>query len=430
MLRRFAEASKERIISLRTDAELDDYTYRVAGCVGEFWTKMCRAHLFPNARLDDAALLGVGVLRLESTQVSLQRLFDEDLKSLKPFFHQIHFNVSDSATIRSIEKLLHAKHSTLNLIAGFIEPDAGEVFFEGRPVSRTPTHRRDLGMVFQNYALFPHMTVFDNVAFPLRMRRPLARRELTAAVASTLALVQLTGLEGRYPRQLSGGQQQRVAMARALVSRPRLLLMDEPLGALDKKLREQMQVEMKAIHRAVGSTFLYVTHDQAEALAMSDVVVVMRDGRVEQVGSPRELYAAPATEFVADFLGNANLLAGRVTARSDEALVVALDGGTVLRVPAGRAAPAPGEGVKLLVRPEDVDVLVDERTDGERNALPGKVGEVIYLGEMTRVVVDTPEGVVVARIAGQRGGDLAPGHAVVVSWPPTAVRLLPRPTAP
>jgi len=322
------------------------------------------------------------------------------------------------------------KTTTLNLIAGFIEPDAGEVFFEGRPVSRTPTHRRDLGMVFQNYALFPHMTVFDNVAFPLRMRSRLARRELTAAVASTLALVQLTGLEGRYPRQLSGGQQQRVAMARALVSRPRLLLMDEPLGALDKKLREQMQVEMKAIHRAVGSTFLYVTHDQAEALAMSDVVVVMRDGGVEQVGSPRELYAAPANEFVADFLGNANLLAGRVTARSDDVLVVALDGGTVLRVPAGRAAPAPGAGVKLLVRPEDVDVVADERADGERNALPGKVGEVIYLGEMTRVVVETPEGVVVARIAGQRGGDLAPGHAVLVSWPRTAVRLLPRPTAP
>jgi len=319
------------------------------------------------------------------------------------------------------------KTTTLNLIAGFLEPDAGEVFFDGRPVSRTPTHRRELGMVFQSYALFPHMTVFDNVAFPLRMRQHLAPSELARAVDATLTLVRLTGLERRYPRQLSGGQQQRVAMARALVSRPRLLLMDEPLGALDKKLREQMQIEMKTIHRAVGSTFVYVTHDQGEALAMSDLVVVMRDGRIEQVGSPRELYNAPANEFVADFLGSANLLGGQVTARSDDTLAVTLAGGTTIYAAMPRDAPAAGSRVTVLVRPEDVDVVVGDRAP-RGDVLAGKVREVIYLGETTRVVVDTGEGVLVARIAGQRGDDLVPGDTVGVRWAAAAARVLPSST--
>jgi putative spermidine/putrescine transport system ATP-binding protein len=317
------------------------------------------------------------------------------------------------------------KTTTLNLIAGFLELDAGEIFFDGRPVSHTPTHQRHLGMVFQHYALFPHMTVFDNVAFPLRMRARLAMPELARAVHSTLALVQLTGFERRYPRQLSGGQQQRVAMARALVSNPRLLLMDEPLGALDKKLRERMQVEMKAIHRTVGTTFIYVTHDQGEALAMSDVIVVMRDGRVEQVGAPRELYEAPASEFVADFLGSANLFAGRVTARSGDRLTIELGDRTAVQARAPGDAIGVGARVKLLVRPEDVDIVADGRTAPDSDMLRGKVGEVIYLGEMTRVVVETDAGVLIARLAGRRGGDLVPGDTVVISWPRAAVRVLP-----
>jgi putative spermidine/putrescine transport system ATP-binding protein len=317
------------------------------------------------------------------------------------------------------------KTTTLNLIAGFLEPDAGEIFFDGHPVSRTPTHQRNLGMVFQNYALFPHMTVFDNVAFPLRMRAKLARAELERAVQSTLALVQLAGFERRYPRQLSGGQQQRVAMARALVSNPRLLLMDEPLGALDKKLRERMQVEMKSIHRTVGTTFLYVTHDQSEALAMSDVIVVMRDGRVEQVGAPRELYDAPASEFVADFLGSANLFGGRVTGSAENRLAIELTGGTMLRASAAGTALGAGAAVKVLVRPEDIDIVAAGGVAPGRDVLPGKVGEVIYLGEMTRVVVETAEGVLVARLAGRRGGEFAPGDPIVASWPRAAVRVLP-----
>jgi putative spermidine/putrescine transport system ATP-binding protein len=317
------------------------------------------------------------------------------------------------------------KTTTLNLIAGFQEPDDGEIFFDGQPVSHTPTHRRNLGMVFQNYALFPHMTVFDNVAFPLQMRTKPAKAELARAVQSTLALVQLTGLEHRYPRQLSGGQQQRVAMARALVSNPRLLLMDEPLGALDKKLRERMQVEMKAIHRTVGTTFLYVTHDQGEALAMSDVIVVMREGRVEQVGSPRELYNAPANEFVADFLGSANLLAGRVVARTEDGLTIELGRGTMVALRAAGVAAEVGAAVKLLVRPEDVDIVGAGGAAPESDVLRGKIGEVIYLGEMTRVVVETDEGVLIARLTGRRGGELMPGEAVVVSWPRAAGRVLP-----
>jgi putative spermidine/putrescine transport system ATP-binding protein len=317
------------------------------------------------------------------------------------------------------------KTTTLNLIAGFLEPDAGEIFFDGRPVSHTPTHKRHLGMVFQNYALFPHMTVFDNVAFPLRMRAKLGASQLARAVHGTLALVHLAGLEGRYPRQLSGGQQQRVAMARALVSNPRLLLMDEPLGALDKKLRERMQVEMKAIHRTVGTTFLYVTHDQGEALAMSDVIVVMRDGRVEQVGAPRELYEAPASEFVADFLGSANLFAGRVTSRAGDRLTIELGGGTLVQARAPGDAIGVGAPVKVLVRPEDVDILGAAGAVADSEVLRGKVGEVIYLGEMTRVVVETDEGVFLARLAGRRGGDLVPGEAVAISWPRAATRVLP-----
>jgi putative spermidine/putrescine transport system ATP-binding protein len=317
------------------------------------------------------------------------------------------------------------KTTTLNLIAGFLQPDGGEIFFDGRPVSHTPTHRRELGMVFQNYALFPHMTVFDNVAFPLQMRTKPGKAELARAVQSTLALVQLSGLERRYPRQLSGGQQQRVAMARALVSNPRLLLMDEPLGALDKKLRERMQVEMKAIHRTVGTTFLYVTHDQGEALALSDVIVVMREGRVEQMGGPRELYNAPANEFVADFLGSANLLAGRIMARSADGVTIALGRETVVAPRAAGAAPGVGTPVKLLVRPEDVDIVGSDGAAPDSDTLPGKVGEVIYLGEMTRVVVETEAGAVVARLAGRRGGELSAGEAVIVSWPRGAGRVLP-----
>src|SRR5688572_12513830 len=203
------------------------------------------------------------------------------------------------------------KTTTLMMIAGFVRPTTGEIYLGGQAITRRPPFKRNVGMVFQNYALFPHMTVFENVAFPLRMRR-LRRGEIEAKVGQALDLVRLTGYEARYPRQLSGGQQQRVALARALVFNPPVLLMDEPLGALDKKLRQQMQLEIKHLHEQLGITVIYVTHDQEEALVMSDEIVVMRNGRIEQIGTPRGVYDDPRNNFVADFIGEANVLDGTI----------------------------------------------------------------------------------------------------------------------
>ena len=317
------------------------------------------------------------------------------------------------------------KTTTLNLIAGFLLPDGGEIFVDDQAISRVPPHRRNIGMVFQNYALFPHMTVFENVAFPLRMRTALAGSALSGRVEETLDLVQLTGLGGRYPRQLSGGQQQRVAMARALVSYPRLLLMDEPLGALDKKLRERLQLEIKAIHRRVGTTIVYVTHDQSEALTLSDLVVVMDRGRILQVGPPRTLYEAPETDVVADFLGGANLLAGQVAAEAGEDLIVALPGGETIRAQGCGRPVASRASVQLLVRPEDVDISRSHVDDPETVALKGEVVEAVYHGDATRIVVAVSSGTVTARLSGRRGADFAPGDAVTVYWPRSSTRILP-----
>src|SRR5712671_3107781 len=207
---------------------------------------------------------------------------------------QVSLDVPPGAFVSLLGPSGSGKTTTLNLIAGFLNPDAGDIQLDERSIADVPPHKRNIGMVFQSYSLFPHMTVAENVGFPLRMRTRLAREDARQRIEEMLALVHLGDLGSRYPRQLSGGQQQRVAMARALVSHPRLLLMDEPLGALDKKLREQMQVEIRRIHRSVGTTVLYVTHDQAEALSMSDVVAVMHQGRIAQIGPPRLLYEAPA----------------------------------------------------------------------------------------------------------------------------------------
>src|SRR5215216_3040300 len=203
------------------------------------------------------------------------------------------------------------KTTTLMMLAGFEIPTAGEIFVDEDPIASVPPYRRNIGMVFQNYALFPHMTVGENIAFPLQMRK-MSRAEITRQTTAVLALVGLPRYEGRYTRQLSGGQQQRVAVARALVFNPRVLLMDEPLGALDKQLRESLQLELKRLHERLGVTIIYVTHDQGEALVMSDRIAVLHRGRIEQIGLPTELYERPATRFVAAFLGESNFLAGRV----------------------------------------------------------------------------------------------------------------------
>ncbi|MDA0226298.1 MAG: ABC transporter ATP-binding protein [Proteobacteria bacterium] len=308
------------------------------------------------------------------------------------------------------------KTTTLNLIAGFLSLDSGEILFDGQAVSEVPSHKRNIGMVFQAYALFPHMSVYDNVGFPLRMRSKLNKEEARARIHETLGLVELGGLENRYPRQLSGGQQQRVAMARALVSNPRLLLMDEPLGALDKKLREQMQVEIKKIHRTVRSTFVYVTHDQTEALTMSDYIVVMHDAKISQVGTPRELYESPKNLFVADFLGGANLLRGKITTRDGNIYTAELNSGQHVRVPYDDLDIAVGSAIAVLIRPEDVAAHAVPQNDDACETFEATVTEVSYLGEAVRLEVNLAGASIGARLARSDGIHLNGGEQVQVSW--------------
>jgi len=271
------------------------------------------------------------------------------------------------------------KTTTLRSVAGFVAPDAGRVEIDGADVTGVPPHRRRVGMVFQHYALFPHRTVAQNVGFGLRMQR-VDRAEIARRVAEALALVQLPAHGDRYPRQLSGGEQQRVALARALVTRPAVLLLDEPLGALDKKLRDHMKIELKRLQREVGVTTIYVTHDQEEALTMSDRIAVMHRGRVEQVAPPRGLYESPATAFVAGFIGNINLLTGRAVGAN----VVECRG---TRLAATGSAPA-GAAVAVALRPERVRLDPAERLD---TLVPMTVAHVVYQGETVRYVL-TGEG--------------------------------------
>jgi spermidine/putrescine transport system ATP-binding protein len=252
------------------------------------------------------------------------------------------------------------KTTLLRMIAGFVTPDEGKVLLEGVDVTGLPPYRRDVNQVFQSYALFPHMNVRENVAFGLRMKK-LARREIETRVSEGLALVSLSGLEDRRPAQLSGGQQQRVALARAIVCRPKVLLLDEPLAALDAKLRQGMQVELKELQRRLGITFVFVTHDQAEALVMSDRVAVMNAGKVEQVGTPREIYSEPATPFVGAFVGQANMWKGEIVKRDGEYVWVRVAGDVVVRVKAS-AVSAHRDSVRVLLRPERVRIC--ERAEG------------------------------------------------------------------
>ena len=270
------------------------------------------------------------------------------------------------------------KTTTLRLIAGFERPDAGEIRINGRDVRTLPPHRRDIGIVFQSYALFPHKTVFENIAYGL-VRRRVARPELQARVRDAIELVRLNGLEQRYPRQLSGGQQQRVALARAIVIRPSLLLFDEPLSNLDAKLRLNMRSEVRRLQRHLGITTVFVTHDQEEALSMADQVVVMNQGRVEQVGAPEEIYTSPANLFVAGFIGQATLLP--VSVVSAAAGTVSLQCGTVLHMTRCDPSMPVGTAGTLVLRPEDIRLVrEDEPATGTMNVVEGLVNESIYLG--------------------------------------------------
>jgi spermidine/putrescine transport system ATP-binding protein len=279
------------------------------------------------------------------------------------------------------------KTTTLNLIGGFIPLTSGELRIEGRTVHDLPPHRRNVNTVFQNYALFPHMTVAANIAFGLRMEK-LSQAEIGSRTGEYLELVGLTGLGSRLPSQLSGGQQQRVALARALAKRPAVLLLDEPLGALDLKLRKQMQTELARIHRQVRTTFVFVTHDQEEALSMATTIAVMSGGTVVQVGAPREVYERPANRFVADFIGETNFLPGRVETDTGRPSFVVADG-VVVDAPAGAVAgPA-----TLMIRPEFLALRAKDAPGPP--GLTGRIVNVAFLGNHTRVTLTTPAGEVV-----------------------------------
>ncbi|MBM4459919.1 MAG: ABC transporter ATP-binding protein [Chloroflexi bacterium] len=276
------------------------------------------------------------------------------------------------------------KTTTLRLIAGFEFPTAGRILLDGQVVNDLPPHRRDMSMVFQSYAIFPHLNVFENVAYGLNVqKRP--RDEIKRRVARVLELVELTGLEKRAPNQLSGGQQQRVALARALIMEPKVLLMDEPLSNLDAKLREQMRGEIRRIQRRLGITSVYVTHDQIEAMTLSDQIVVINQGKIEQIGSPVEIYRRPQTRFVADFIGRANFV--EATVRERRAGQVVLDAlGTTLTVPAPTVPFRPGEAVTLVVRPEMIE-LVDNAIRNTQY-IPGVVRRAAYLGNVIEYEVE------------------------------------------
>jgi spermidine/putrescine transport system ATP-binding protein len=313
------------------------------------------------------------------------------------------------------------KTTTLRMIAGFESPDAGHIVLKGADVTAVPANKRPVNMVFQQYALFPHMSIYDNVAFGLKVKR-VPRSEHRGRITELLRIVALEGLETRRPRQLSGGQQQRVALARALVNRPAALLLDEPLGALDVKLRKQMQLELKRIQHELGTTFVYVTHDQEEALAMSDRIAVMNNGRVEQLGTPREIYNHPMTAFVADFIGSLNAL---------EVTIDELVGGYLVgRFGEGERVVAPvesgqrvGDVVRVAVRPEHVKIGAAALDGGSR--LEGTIRELVYLGMYTQFHVDTQAGRIVShRLADEQLGELEPGSHVTLSWAPEHTSVL------
>jgi spermidine/putrescine transport system ATP-binding protein len=301
------------------------------------------------------------------------------------------------------------KTTTLRMIGGFEQPTEGAIYLGDREVSGLPAYKRDVNTVFQSYALFPHLSVFENVAFGLR-RRAVRGRELEGRVREMLRIVGLEGMERRKPRQLSGGQQQRVALARALVNAPKVLLLDEPLGALDLKLRKQMQLELKGIQHEIGITFVHVTHDQEEAMTMADRIAVMNHGRIEQLGTPTELYESPATAYVAGFLGVSNLIAGTVTG-SDS---VRLERGPEVRVRAEALAGRSGS-IAVGIRPEKIELGA-----GHANALDGKVVEQAYVGVATQYIVETDCGrLIVYRQNAAAGLDAeGVGTRLTLSWSP------------
>ena len=305
------------------------------------------------------------------------------------------------------------KTTTLNMIAGFESPTSGQILIADKDIAFQPPHKRNLGMVFQNYALFPHMTVFDNIAFPLRNRK-IDEKKIKNIIGEVLSLVQLEGYEKRYPKQMSGGQQQRVSLARSLAYKPSALLMDEPLGALDKKLRDHMQTEIKRIQKEVGITVIYVTHDQGEALNMSDRIAVMNAGRIEQLDNPRDIYEYPRNWFVADFIGEANIIEGKlIELNGTVAKVIVWDRLEMKSLNANHRNK--GDSVGVVIRPERIKIISDQGTIDQ--CFSGVVIEASFVGQLLRYKVAVDNGGLIFLKEHNRGqGIKTPGSHISIGW--------------
>ena len=343
-----------------------------------------------------------------------------ELKSLKKVFgdatavNSIDLDIGNGEFFSMLGPSGCGKTTTLRMIAGFEEPTSGQIMLAGEEVTWTSPRKRKVNMVFQDYALFPHMSVRENVEFGLKIKK-VSRNDARPRIAEMISAVRLDGYEDRLPAQLSGGQRQRVALARALVNEPAALLLDEPLGALDMKLRKEMQLELKSIQQRTGTTFVYVTHDQEEALTMSDRIAVMNGGNVEQVAAPRELYDEPRSTFVAGFIGTSNLLTIPVDSRAGGVATANLGEG--MRLTCVDSGLAGGNELTITIRPEKIKLV--EGTDGDGSRVTGKVLENVYLGSMTQLIVEiqTGERLIVHQLNDESGREpVAPGAEVTLGW--------------
>ncbi|MBO0902433.1 ABC transporter ATP-binding protein [Jiella sp. MQZ13P-4] len=348
---------------------------------------------------------------------NVQKSYDGEILVVK----DLNLDIASGEFLTMLGPSGSGKTTALMMLAGFEPATHGEIFVNDSPINNVPPHKRGVGMVFQNYALFPHMSVAENLAFPLKVRK-LGRGDIEARVARALAMVKMESFGGRRPVQLSGGQQQRIAVARALVFEPTLVLMDEPLGALDKQLREQMQYEIKHIHENLGVTVVYVTHDQTEALTMSDRIAVFNDGRIQQLSTPDRLYEKPENSFVAQFIGENNRLSGAITEVADAICTVSVDGGPTVKatkvVPGGR-----GTRTTLSIRPERIELAPAK--GALPVVIPGRVEELIYLGDHVRVRMSVAgTDAFVVKVPNRVGRTLEPGHETTVGWDPEDCRAL------
>jgi putative spermidine/putrescine transport system ATP-binding protein len=357
------------------------------------------------ANRQDASSTGLAVCGLEKT-------YGRDVQALRG----IDLRAEEGEFVTLLGPSGSGKTTLLMVIGGFEAPTRGAIFHRGTEITAIPPERRNFGVVFQSYALFPHMTARRNIEYPLAARG-ICRRERRDMVQAAISLVGLKGLEERRPAQLSGGQQQRVALARALVYQPSLLLLDEPLGALDRALRERMQAELKRIHKETGVTFLYVTHDQEEALTMSDRIAILRLGQIEQIGTPQELYERPATEFVATFLGLANRLRGRVASIRQDVADIQLQFGPLATIPCLSQSVRPGMIVHVIVRPEKIRIKKHDPELKPTLQIEGLIDDIVFLGSLWRYQVQTAAGAIQVRSTVPSGA--AVGEAVWLEWTET-----------